>query len=303
MKSSRSREWSEFSFLYPTNDPPTDFELSQFCIEFYHFIGLHKACVCFDVGEAVVIPDNWRQGRTCYGGLTAALMYQGAINQFDDLPPLRSALINFVGPVTAHPTLSANLERRGRNGTNISAAAQINIPDKAEPQTVGRADFLFGTSRNSNISVDCPAPDAIPREQAKPLTPEVFKEMVPQFFLNFDTRLIAGARPMMGTEGYIRAWSRHKDPNSREGTGSLICLGDVLPPAAMPLMRNIAPVSSMSWIFNLLVDTPETEDGWWHVESRLTAAQGGYTSQAMRIWNTEGQLIVEGMQSIAIFDG
>ena len=42
---------------------------------------------------------------------------------------------------------------------------------------------------------------------------------------------------------------------------------------------------------------------WWHVESRLTAARGGYSSQIMRIWNTEGRLVVEGLQSIAIFDG
>lgn len=58
----------------------------------------------------------------------------------------------------------------------------------------------------------------------------------------------------------------------------------------------------MSWIFNLLTDNPQTKDGWWHIESRLTAAGGGYSSQLMRIWNMDGELVVEGMQSIAIFD-
>ena len=59
----------------------------------------------------------------------------------------------------------------------------------------------------------------------------------------------------------------------------------------------------MSWIFNVLMDVPATEDGWWHIESKLTAARGGYSSQVMRIWNTDGKLVVEGLQSIAIFDG
>jgi len=68
-------------------------------------------------------------------------------------------------------------------------------------------------------------------------------------------------------------------------------------------MRTFSPVSSMSWMFNLLTDNPSTEDGWWQIESRLTAAQGGYSSQVMRIWNSAGELVVEGMQSIAIFDG
>lgn len=246
-------------------------------------------------GYIPAITDNWRQGRTCYGGLTAALMYETVQRQNEDLPPLRSALINFVGPVTNLPTLSSTLERRGRNVVNISARTDI------EQQTMARAGFLFGTIRQSEVHVDFPAPDAPNPDACEAFTPEAFKDMVPAFFHNFDTRLIAGARPLMGEEGYIRTWSRHHDPDSRTGIGSLICIADVLPPAAMPLMRRVAPVSSMSWISNILSDAPETEDGWWQVESRLTAARGGYSTQVMRMWNTKGELIVEGMQSIAIF--
>jgi len=248
-------------------------------------------------GYRVDIPANWKQGRTAYGGLTSALMLAAANERFDDLPPLRSALINFVGPVTDSPLLTANLERRGRNVTSVSAGAHVG------EQAVGRAEFLFGAARKSKINVDFPAPAAMPPEEADPFTPEAARSMVPQFFHNFDTRLIAGARPMMGDEGYIRTWSRHKDPASRGGVESLLCIGDVLPPAAMPLMKAFAPVSSMSWMFNLLMDDPQTDDGWWHVESRLTAARGGYSGQVMRIWNTAGEMVVEGMQSIAIFDG
>lgn len=67
------------------------------------------------------------------------------------------------------------------------------------------------------------------------------------------------------------------------------------------MFKQMGPVSSMTWIFNVLKDAPETKDGWWHVETNLTAAQGGYASQVMRIWNTEGELVVEGVQSVAIF--
>lgn len=243
------------------------------------------------------IPENWRQGRTAYGGLTAALMLAATIKRFNNLPPLRSALINFVGPVTDSPTLRSNLERQGRNVTNLSATAYVG------EKSVGRADFLFGAARTSHLNVDLPAPSSIAPEDAPLFIPETIRKAVPGFFHNFDTRLIAGGRPMMGDEGYIRTWSRHKDEASRKGIESLLCIGDVLPPAAMPLMKSFAPISSMSWIFNVLMDEPTTQDGWWHVESRLTAARGGYSSQVMRIWNTNGQLVVEGLQSIAIFDG
>lgn len=243
------------------------------------------------------IPPHWKQGRTAYGGLTAALMLATAHEEIEDLPPLRSALVNFVGPVKENPTLTANLERRGRNVTNVSAVARNG------DQAVGRADFLFGAARSSTIHVDMDAPEAPAPEDCELFTPEAAQNAVPSFFHNFDTRLVAGARPMMGDEGYIRAWSRHLDPRARTRVEALLCLADVLPPAAMPLLRKFAPVSSMSWIVNFLTDSPETRDGWWHVESKLTAARGGYSSQVMRIWNTGGELIVEGLQSIAIFDG
>lgn len=244
------------------------------------------------------IPENWRQGRTAYGGLTAALMLAGVMKRFEDLPPLRSALINFVGPVTGSPTLYSNLQRQGRNVTSLSAEAKVG------EKSVGRAEFLFGAARSSNITVDFPAPAAPPPKEVPLFTPPAMRDVVPGFFHNFDTRLIAGGHPMMGTdEGYIRTWSRHKHAASRAGIESLLCIGDVLPPAAMPLMKTFAPISSMSWIFNVLMDAPATEDGWWHIESKLTAARGGYSSQVMRIWNTDGKLIVEGLQSIAIFDG
>ena len=44
------------------------------------------------------IPETWMQGRTTYGGLTAALCLEGAIALVEDLP-VRSAQVAFVGPV------------------------------------------------------------------------------------------------------------------------------------------------------------------------------------------------------------
>ena len=103
------------------------------------------------------------------------------------------------------------------------------------------------------------------------------------------------------SEGYIRVWSRHKHVESRSGMPSLLAIVDVLPPAAMPMFQKMGPISSMTWMMNFLVDEPQTDDGWWHIETKLTAALNGYSSQVMRFWNTEGTLVAEGMQSVAMF--
>ncbi len=242
------------------------------------------------------IPDAWRQGRTAYGGITAGLSLVAAQKQFPGLAPFRSATINFVGPVTHDPQFSSRLLRQGKNVTSIQTEAHIKT------SCVASTNFIFAAPRLSELSVDCPAPSAPPPGSCEPFTPPEFKAFVPAFFNRFETQLIAGARPVSGhDEGYIRVWSRHKDPASRQGAASLLAIGDVLPPAAMPMLKKMGPVSSVNWIFTVLTDTVETQDGWWQIEARLTAAQNGYSSQVMRIWNTEGLLVAEGMQCIAIF--
>ena len=260
------------------------------------FNDLAKAVTANEDGYGSTIPDNWRQGRTAYGGLTAGLSLIAAQNQFPDLPPLRSVVVNFIGPVTEDPVFSSRLLRQGRNVTSVETEAKIG------PGTVATSTFVFGAARESDLSVQCPAPDAPKPADCELFTPEFARDFVPVFFHNFDTRLIAGARPMSGAkEGYIRTWSRHIDPESRSGMASLLTLGDVLPPAALPMLNKMGPVSSVNWMFNVLVDNPATEDGWWHVETSLTAAGGGYASQVMRYWNTDGVLVAEGMQAVAIF--
>ncbi len=247
-------------------------------------------------GWRAPLDETWKQGRTAYGGLSTALALEAVSRDYDDLSPLRSATINFIGPVSSDPVYKTEILRQGRNVTMIEAKGYV------EDAPVISVTFSFGASRESQLSVDFMAPDAKAPQDCELFTPEFARDFVPKFFHNFDTRLIAGARPMSGAErGYIRTWSRHHNEGSRKGMASLLCLADVLPPAALPMFKQMGQVSSMTWIFNVLVDDPQTEDGWWHIETDLTAAQGGYASQVMRIWNTQGELVVEGMQSVAIF--
>jgi acyl-CoA thioesterase len=68
------------------------------------------------------VPANWLQGRTAYGGFSAALALHAAKAAVPDLPPLRSALIAFIGPLSGTVEVSATLLRRGRNAAFVQAA-------------------------------------------------------------------------------------------------------------------------------------------------------------------------------------
>jgi acyl-CoA thioesterase len=75
----------------------------------------------------------------------------------------------------------------------------------------------------------------------------------------------------------------------------------VLPPGAMRAMRRPGPISSINWSFNLLDTRPQTEDGWWLAENASQHAANGYSSERLRLWNSDGHQVLDGMQSVAIF--
>ncbi len=247
-------------------------------------------------GVMVPLPESWMQGRTSFGGLSAGILLGAVTRVHEELPPLRSALINFTGPLSEAPLISNRILRRGRNVTTVEARGTVG------DQTAMLGTFSFGTAQESHITVDCPAPMAPPPERCEPMIPPQAASLAPKFHTKFDIHLIEGDRPVCGSDrGYIRGWARHRDPASREGIASLLCIADILPPAIFPMFKKPGPNSSMSWICNFLREEPSTKDGWWHVESVLSAAREGYSSQVMRVWNTDGDLVVDGMQSVVVF--
>jgi hypothetical protein len=54
------------------------------------------------------------QGRTTYGGLSAALCLQRALLDNPDLPAIRSTQINFIGPVGGKVQMQSKILRQGK---------------------------------------------------------------------------------------------------------------------------------------------------------------------------------------------
>ena len=70
---------------------------------------------------SINITENWMQGRTTYGGLSSALCLKAVSNNHTDLPPLRSAQINFTGPVGGLVTIHTKIIRQGKSVSFIQA--------------------------------------------------------------------------------------------------------------------------------------------------------------------------------------
>ena len=97
------------------------------------------------------VPEDWMQGRTTYGGLTAALSFQGALGLVDDIP-LRSAQVAFVGPVGGDITIKPTLLRRGKNTAFVSvdvvAESGVTRSRSLPSARAGRVRSILTTCRS-----------------------------------------------------------------------------------------------------------------------------------------------------------
>nr|WP_305888921.1 thioesterase family protein [Parvularcula maris] len=240
------------------------------------------------------IPPEWSQGRTAYGGLTASMCLAAAQNAFSGLPPLRSAQIGFVGPAAGKAVIACELLRQGKSTSFVAADL------RAEAGLATRALLVFGAARESKIAhLDLSPPDLPPLDPSKLLpTGSSF----PAFLSQFDIHIARGGVPFSG-RGEHRSfwWVRHRDEEARAGILPLIALADIQPPAIAPVIEGPAPVSSVTWQVDLLSDDPQTEDGWYLVETSAEWAGGGWSSQKMTVWDRSLRPVASHRQSVVVF--
>lgn len=242
---------------------------------------------------AGTVAENWLQGRTLYGGLTAALCLEGVYATFSDLPPLRSAQISFIGPAEGRLKVDATILRQGKSVTFVNADL---IGDKG---LAARAVFAFGAARPSGLDTHFLAPPSLPSPDISP--PLHVEGRGPAFAENFDSRLAKGAFPVSASqENDHFIWVRHIDERA-SSIVALLALADMPPPAIMPMFIRPAPISTMTWSLNILADHLSTDGGWWLLRTTAENASEGYSSQNMIVWNTRGEPVIAGRQSVAIF--
>ncbi len=244
-------------------------------------------------GFSVTVPADWGQGRTAYGGFSTTLAYQAAVQVGGEgLPPLRSAVVSFVGPVYGELAVTARVLRRGRNATWISA-------EVAREGEVGlTASFVFmGPVASSLRYSDIPIPAGV-------IAPDLLEDMplsdhLPIFRQHYDFRQAITPAQIRANE--LCHWVRLREREGLDPMAEMLLIADSQPPGMMKLIPKGSPLSSMTWQVNLLTAAPATGDGWWLVCSSGDHAEAGSSSQAMNVWNSAGQPVTSGMQAIAVF--
>lgn len=241
-------------------------------------------------GFRTTIPADWLQGRTSYGGLSSALALNAAQAIEPDLPPLRSAQVSFIGPLAGEVAVTATKLRRGRNAAFIQA-------DITSDAGLGfRATFVFMSDQPSRIDLDGGL-----NSSHRPPAPDAKLYTGPDEFFTGNFNFLDLKEQAKGEAEWLR-WARLRVSEGLDPMVQVLAVADALPPAAFKLLgKQPAPISSLTWIVNLLTPTPATTDGWWLLSAQSDHAKNGCSSQSMMLWNADGQPIAQGMQSVAIF--
>jgi acyl-CoA thioesterase len=240
-------------------------------------------------GFRVTVPADWMQGRTAYGGFSAALALEAALRSEPDLPPLRSAQVAFIGPLAGEVTVTATKLRRGRN------AAFLQSDVVSEAGLGMRATFVFMAALQSKAALD-----TAPRAPSSPPKPDAELYTGPDHFFTGNFNFL-DRKDETGPAEWLR-WARLRARDGLHPMVELLAIGDALPPGAFKLLEErTTPLSSLNWTINFLTPEPRTEDGWWLLNARADFARDGFSSQRMTIWNAAGEAIAEASQAVAIF--
>ena len=252
-------------------------------------------------GQTYHLEKSWMQGRAIYGGLSTALCLDGVLRHEKELPPLRSVSVNFIGLASEEVYVNYSILRRGKSVTFIQAEL---IGEKG---LITQSVFCFGAGRDSQLA-------EVYLEEKEVVSPDEAEDFFstegsftiengtrPAFTQHFDARLIKGNRPFTGAEKpSFDLWVKHKD-DSANNIVALVALADMPPPGVLPVFNKFAPISSMSWMFNILQEDLSNESAWWMLSVTSEHAKHGYSSQNMSIRNDKGELVLVGRQNVAIF--
>lgn len=240
------------------------------------------------------LPEGWMQGRSVFGGVTAATMAAlGRRLVSEDARLLRSASIQLLAPVTAGDVRgSATLLREGRNITFVEVRlTQADV-------LVGRATLVFARPMQSTLDVAAP-PAPKTDDPASMLAVPYIEGVIPEFTQNVDMRFAEGSPPFTGaTHAAFTGVFRYRVPLG--DTEGVLALLDTYPPPSLSLAEKPTFASTASWTAHLLAP-PASFDDWFTVRYETLVGAHGLHTVVGHLYDAQGTLVAWSEQLVAVF--
>lgn len=247
-------------------------------------------------GELPLIAPGWGQGRTTFGGLTAAILYQRIRNEVDEERQVRSFDINFVRPLEALKPYEVDIQTLADGKTATIKRAYLIQDGKL--RATATANFL--RKIESSVTINrFTVPDMHSLEKST----DFLRHDVPDFFQHFEIKIGTSAHPFSGQETpSLGGWMRFKEAPEKISEAHLICMIDAWPPTASPNYEGFKPLSTMSWGIHFTAPTtalnPESHIGY---HSEVNFSEHGVSSSTAQVWDENGSLLANSTQTNIIY--
>jgi acyl-CoA thioesterase len=259
--------------------------------------------VAEDRASVTFLPE-WVQGRGVYGGVVSAAVVNAALRRTDPRRRLRSLSLSFCAP--ARPGSATIVTRVVREGALVSTLAAEVVGD--DGGVIASALLTCAAPRALPVEVApfaslCRAtmPRATPAAELEPIPVDL--PLMPTFAQHLKFRFALGDPPGSSGESRVGAWLRFREP----GVTSLdeavaVGLLDALPPALLSTLSALRPAASVEWHVQFFAGLPRplaaAEDVL--VTAETSVAHEGYAEELDRLWTTDGRLLAQAHQTIAL---
>jgi len=240
------------------------------------------------------LPKGWMQGRSAFGGLTAAAMAAlGRRIVPDTERGLRLANIQLLAPaVPGRATGEATLLREGRNISFVEVRLQ------QEGKLVATCTLVFAKKNDSTLDVAAPPPPSTPDPESLTSLPFV-RGVFPEFTQHVDMRWADGSPPYSGSsEPAFTGVYRYRVPiGDVEGVLALL---DTWPPPSLALAKRPIPSSTVSWTAHVLA-VPQTFEQWFTFRYETIVGASGLHTIRGQLYGADGGLVGWTEQLVAVF--
>lgn len=236
------------------------------------------------------LPTGWGQGRTVYGGLSAAMLVELVRRTVDR--PVRVLQLQYLAPIVPG-AVEGRIEvvRSGRSCTFV----RVELVQDGVPGLVGHATLI--AARPGTEVVPPAAPVWPEPTRIVPLQP--VPGAIPEFVQHFDLRWVEGSIPFQGAdEARFGAYVGFREPSAQRVQAHQIAMLDAFPCPTLGLLDRPVPASTVTWSAHLLAPP---EPGPHRFRYRTVAAADGFSTAVGYLWGPSGALVAWTEQTVAVF--
>lgn len=250
----------------------------------------HNADMTFD--------KSWSQGRTVFGGVSAAAILRAMDFELESPRPLRVLHVNFIAPLKIEKPCRITIEHL-RDGQNVT---QLQGRLTQDNQTCVQVQACYGKSRDSKINrlsdQQCSLKSAS-KGNFLPIIPGVTPKFLKHITLDFQS----GKLPFTGSKhSHIDGWMKFKEVPTNISLAHIVALADAWPPTVLQMLKWPKPASTLSWQVDVLqpeIKLPPSQ--WIGYQAKTLQATDGYSHTQANIWSESGELILLSRQTDVIF--